>query len=75
MKEEFIFSFDIPHSKSKNNWPFKIWVYRKLKRINAKMVQRSLWKSSNLNALINLATLIKEDGGKARIMEEKLIFE
>jgi hypothetical protein len=34
-----------------------------------------MWKSDKLNKLIEIATLVKKSGGKARILEEKLIFE
>ncbi len=75
LNQDFLFSFDIPHHKNSDNWHFKIWVYRKLKRINARMVQRSLWRSNNMEALVTLAKLIKEEGGRAIIMEERLVFE
>lgn len=67
----FILAFDIP---SKNPY-FKLIVNRRLKKLGAKMVQRSLWQHEDLNELISIAILIKNAGGKARIMEERLIFE
>jgi len=67
----FIIAFDIP-SQLKS---FKLNVNRRLKRMKAEMIQRSLWKHENLEELIRIATLIKNVGGKAVIMEEKFIFE
>lgn len=71
MKEEFVLAFDIP-TEHEN---FKLKINRELHRIKAKKVQRSMWKSDKLNELIRLATIIKNVGGKARVLEEKLIFE
>ncbi len=70
-KKSFILAYDIP-----TNLPyFKKKINRLLRKMNAKMVQRSLWSSEDLEGLIKIAILIKNAGGKARIMEEKLIFE
>ena len=38
-------------------------------------IQRSVWKSDRLEGLTRIATLIKMIDGKARIREERLIFE
>jgi len=67
----FLLAFDIPTELK----TFKLQINRRLKRMKAKMLQRSLWKHSNLKELIKIAILIKNVGGKAIIMEEKLIFE
>ena len=69
--KEFIIAFDIPVEERS----FKVKINRILKANNAKMIQKSIWSSSNLSLLVKLATWIKEVGGKARILEEKLIFE
>lgn len=63
--------FDIPTEETS----FKTKINRLLKSIGAIQIQRSVWKSNNLKELIKIATLIKMIGGKAIIMEEKLIFE
>ena len=68
---KYILVYDIPVSLPY----FKLQVNRRLKRIGAKLIQRSVWGHDDLNELIKLAILIKNVGGKARIMEEKLIFE
>lgn len=69
--DEGILIFDIPTAESS----FKVKVNRLLISIGAAQIQKSVWKSNNLKELIRIATLIKMVGGKARIMEEKLIFE
>ncbi len=68
---KFVLIFDIP-TEERN---FKVKINRILNSIKAEQVQRSVWKSENLNDLTRVALLIKNIGGKARIMEEKLIFE
>ena len=67
----FVLMFDIP-LKEKN---LKLKVNRTLRKENFKMIQKSVWSSKDLDKIIKLATWIKLVGGKARIMEEKLIFE
>ena len=67
----YILAFDIPAEFSY----FKLQINRRLKRIGAKMVQKALWSHSNLEELIKIGLQIKNIGGKARVMEEKLIFE
>jgi len=45
-----------------------------LRRMNAKMIQFSVWEHENLSDLIKVALKIKSVGGSARILEEKFIF-
>jgi len=68
---KFLLAFDIPTEKRN----FKVKINRELNRIGAKLIQRSLWSSSNLNQFIKLAIEIKNVGGSARVLEEKLVFE
>ena len=69
--KDFILIFDIPRNKPS----IKLKVNRNLHRMNAEKVQQSAWKSDKLDKLIEIATLVKKSRGKARILEEKLIFE
>lgn len=67
----YLIAFDIPAE-----FPyFKLQVNRRLKRIGAKMVQKSLWSHPDVKELIKIGLQIKSVGGKVRILEEKLIFE
>jgi len=67
---KFILAFDLPrelHSERKR-------INLELRRINAKMVQFSIWESEKLEDLIKIATIIKKVGGTSRILEEKFLF-
>jgi len=69
-KRTYILAYDIPT----NERYFKKRINLLLKRIGARMIQRSLWASNDLEELIRIASLIKEIGGKARVLEEKFVF-
>ena len=72
MKEKtYLLAFDIPSSLPY----FKLLINRRLRRGGARLIQKSLWEHENLSFLVKIALLIKNVGGKARVMEEKLIFE
>lgn len=49
-------------------------IQRDLNKIDARMLQQSVWESRNLQDLINIASLIKKSGGDVKILEEKFIF-
>jgi hypothetical protein len=65
-----ILVFDIPRGQTILN----VKVNRKLKAIKAKKIQNSVWKSDNINELIKIAIWIRNAGGKAKVLEEKIIF-
>ena len=67
---EFILIFDLPKENAVDN----VRINRALRKINAEMGQFSVWKSRNLQDLIDVATLIKKSGGEARILEERFVF-
>jgi hypothetical protein len=70
MKEKkYCIFFDIPTK----NYVLRARVNRALKAINAKMIQRSIWKHDNLDQLIKIAQLINQHGGKAELIEWKRI--
>ena len=62
---EFALIFDIPTGMN----VFKVKLNRSLKLIGARMVQRSVWKSENLNEMVKLALWIRQHGGKAEVVE------
>jgi hypothetical protein len=68
--KDAILIYDIPRESI--SVAVKTW--RDLKKMNAKMVHHSTWKSDDLKSLIEIATFIKKSGGSASILEEKLIF-
>jgi len=67
---EFILIFDLPKENAVDN----VRINRALRKINAEMIQFSVWKSKNLQDLIDVASLIKKSGGEARILEERFVF-
>jgi len=69
--QEVLLAYDIPTQEAY----FKKRINTMLNSIGAKLIQRSLWKSDNVNELIRIAELIKNVGGSARVMEERLIFK
>jgi len=69
--KDFILVYDIPSQNSA--WRKRI--VRKLKKFDAKRIQDSVWRSSNLKFLVSLASEIKLMNGKALILEEKFIFK
>jgi hypothetical protein len=70
MKEKkYCIFFDIPTK----NYVLRARVNRALKAINAKMIQRSIWKHDNLDQLVKIAQLISQHGGKAELIEWKRI--
>jgi uncharacterized protein (UPF0128 family) len=66
----FILTFDIPRELALE----RKHVNLSLRRMNAKMIQFSVWEHENLSDLIKVALKIKSAGGSARILEEKFIF-
>jgi CRISPR/Cas system-associated endoribonuclease Cas2 len=66
----YILIFDIP----RENPILAVKVNRKLKEINAEKIQNSVWRSENLEELTKIALLIRNSGGKAQILEEKIVF-
>ncbi len=66
----YILSFDIPR-ESPN---LKLRVNRALHRIGAKLVHHSLWRHADMKMLADIAVEIKENGGRAVILEERLLF-
>jgi len=68
--KEFIMVFDLPREEG----TVKVRTWRELQRMDAKMIQFSIWKSEKLDELMRLAIDIKKSGGSARILEERFVF-
>lgn len=68
--KEFILVFDLPREMG----TVKVRTWRELQKIDARMIQFSIWKSEKLDELMKLAIDIKKSGGTAKIMEEKFVF-
>lgn len=67
---EFVLIFDIPTELGS----VKRQTDRLLVRSGAKQIQRSVWKSRELQALVDVASFVKKSGGDARILEERFVF-
>lgn len=69
MQNEFLLSYDLPEEMNSERRK----INRNLNKI-AVLIHDSFWKSENISELILIARFIKNCGGNARILEEKLIF-
>lgn len=67
---KFILTFDIPREMKS----LQRRVQRHLVSMGARMIQFSLWETSELQSLIDIAREIKRSGGDARILEERFVF-
>lgn len=70
-KKNFLIMFDIPEVKGN----LKRRVNRKLHKINAEIIQQSVWKSKDLNNLMQIASTIKHEGGQVTILKEEIIVD
>ena len=68
--EKFLLAFDIPA----NERMFRKKINQILKKIDAKMIQKSLWESEDLNKLLNIAVLIKNIGGVVYVFQAEVLF-
>lgn len=68
--KEFILVFDLPREMG----TVKVRTWRELQKIDAMMIQFSIWKSEKLDELMKLAIDIKKSGGTAKILEERFVF-
>ncbi|MCM8782001.1 MAG: hypothetical protein NC828_03000 [Candidatus Omnitrophica bacterium] len=66
---KFIIIYDIPRDRK----ALLVKINRALHAINAEKIQHSVWQSSDIDQLKIIAGLIKQEGGVARILEEKEI--
>jgi hypothetical protein len=53
----------------------KLKINRMLNKINAKMVQKSVWTHESAQKLIEIASFIRARGGKAMVLEANTIYE
>ncbi|MEM5854395.1 MAG: hypothetical protein QW228_08575 [Candidatus Aenigmatarchaeota archaeon] len=65
----YIIIYDIPRDKK----ILQVQVNRALKAIRAEKIQHSVWESDDIKTLRLIATRIKNEGGKAILLEKKVI--
>ena len=53
----------------------KLKINRKLNKIGAKMIQKSVWTHESVQKLIEIASFIRARGGKAMVLEANVIYE
>ena len=68
--KEFVLVFDLPREMG----TVKVRTWRELQKLDAKMIQFSMWKSEKLDELMKLAIDIKKFGGTAKILKEQFVF-
>ena len=66
----YVIVFDIPRNLAVE----RVRMHRELRKIGAKNIQHSLWRHKNLKSLIKIGIEIRKLGGRAEILEEKLLF-
>ena len=67
---DYLLMFDLPGG----NATMGVKINRLLKEIGAEKVQNSVWKSGNLNELTKIAIWVRNVGGSAQILEEKIVY-
>jgi hypothetical protein len=67
----YLLLYDLEKSKS----AARLKVNRELNKMNATMFQHSIWKHDDLEKLKQIAEFIKQNGGKAIILEEKIVYQ
>jgi len=53
----------------------KLKINRMLKKIGAKMIQKSVWAHESVQKLLGIASFIKARGGKATVFEADVVYE
>lgn len=67
---DYLLIFDLPSVQSTMN----VKINRLLRGIGAEKVQNSIWRSDNLKELTKIVMWIRNVGGSAHILEEKVIY-
>jgi CRISPR/Cas system-associated endoribonuclease Cas2 len=52
----------------------RLWVNRRLHRMEALKQQHSVWESNEFESLRGLATSIKSRGGKALVLKKRIVY-
>jgi hypothetical protein len=53
----------------------KLKINRKLNKIGARMIQKSVWTHESAQKLIEIASFIRARGGKAMVLEANVVYE
>jgi len=52
----------------------KLKINRKLKKVGAKLIQRSVWVHESAQKLIEIASFIRARGGEAMVLEANVVY-
>lgn len=66
----YLLVFGIP----KGSTILNVKVNRLLKYIDAEKIQNSVWRSDNLKEFTKIVIWIRNAGGKAQILEERIVY-
>jgi len=66
----YVLIFGLPKGSAMLN----VKINRLLKGIGAEKVQNSVWKSDNLKELTRIVVWVRNAGGNATILEEKIVY-
>jgi CRISPR/Cas system-associated endoribonuclease Cas2 len=66
----FLLCYDVTRSRGS----LRVKINRELSRIDAKMLQHSMWEHTDFNQLKSVAKMIKSSGGRAIILEKRIVY-
>lgn len=67
--KEYVLIYDLPAGKKS----MLVKVNRALHRLEAQKLQHSVWQSERLEDLGDIARMIKRAGGRATVLEKKVV--
>lgn len=67
---QYLVVFSLP----KGNAVMGVKINRLLREIGADKVQKSVWRSDNLKELTRIVMWVRNTGGTAQILEEKIVY-
>jgi len=68
--KKYVIIYDMPREKKS----LQVKINRALKAIKAEKLQHSVWESSDLHSLKEIVKEIRSEGGRANILEKRIIF-
>lgn len=67
--KEYVLIFDLPAGKKS----MLVKINRTLHKMEAQKLQHSVWQSDRLEELGDIASMIKRAGGRANVLEKKVV--
>jgi hypothetical protein len=66
---EYIIMYDLPRSEKS----LFVKINRMLHKIDAELLQHSVWEADDLEMLTQIVRIVRQSGGEANILEKKII--